>query len=151
MANQVVDKLNEILRHEWTGVAQYAQAGFLVSGLWREVYSSLFFDSAEESFKHAKLIGEKIVALGGVPTVERNPVRQSSDLEEMLQIAYTFETTAVQLYKEALALAESDRALVVLLEEILLEEQAGVDRLAQILQKRRVAAAAESKTRAQTG
>ena len=69
----IVDKLNDILRHEWTGVAQYAQAGFVVSGLWREVYSKMFYESAEESFGHAKRIGEKIAALGGVPSVERNP------------------------------------------------------------------------------
>ena len=30
---KVIDKLNEILRHEWTGVAQYSQAGFVVCGL----------------------------------------------------------------------------------------------------------------------
>src|SRR5512145_1473987 len=117
--NKVVDKLNDCLRHEWTGVAQYAQAGFVVSGLWREVYSDMFFDSAKESFGHAKTIGEKIVALGGLPTVERNPVQQSTDIEEMLRFSLEFETKAVQHYTEALELAESDRALVVLLENIL--------------------------------
>ena len=83
MSNQaIIDKLNDILRHEWTGVAQYAQAGFVIQGLWRVAYSKLFFESAEESFGHAKRIGEKIVALGGVPTVERNPIKQSDDLAE---------------------------------------------------------------------
>lgn len=150
-SNKLLDKLNEILRHEWTGVAQYAQAGFLVSGLWREVFSSMFFHGAEESFKHAKTIGEKIVALGGVPTVERNAVRQSSDLQELLEIAYAFETTAVQLYKEALELAEADRALVVLLENILLDEQDGVDKLAKIIEKHKVATQSPSKSKSKTG
>ncbi|GIW96537.1 MAG: bacterioferritin [Pirellulaceae bacterium] len=149
--SKLIEKLNDILRHEWTGVAQYAQAGFLVSGLWREVYSKMFFDAAEESFKHAKLIGEKIVALGGVPTVERNAVRQTNQLEEMLEMAYAFESAAVQLYKEALELAEHDRALVVLLEDILLEEQEGVDQLAKILNKLATQQAAATKGRARTG
>ena len=83
--NKIIDKLNDCLRHEWTGVAQYAQAGFVVAGLWREVYSGMFFDSAKESFGHAKQVGEKIVALGGVPTVERNPVKQTDDLQELLE------------------------------------------------------------------
>ena len=69
---KMIEQLNAILRHEWTGVAQYAQAGFVVTGLWREVYSKMFFDSATESFGHARKIGEKISALGGVPTIERN-------------------------------------------------------------------------------
>ncbi|GIW89896.1 MAG: bacterioferritin [Pirellulaceae bacterium] len=149
--SKLIEKLNDILRHEWTGVAQYAQAGFLVSGLWREVYSKMFFDAAEESFKHAKLIGEKIVALGGVPTVERNAIRQTNQLEEMLEMAYAFESAAVQLYTEALALAEHDRALVVLLEDILLEEQEGVDQLAKILNKLATQQSAATKGRARTG
>lgn len=134
MANtRIIDLLNGILRHEWTGVAQYAQAGFVVSGLWREVYSGMFHDNAEESFGHAKLIGDKIVALGGVPTVERNPVKQSNDIAEMLQFALEFESTAVKLYTEALQHCGDDRALEVFLEDILKEEQAGVDDISKLL------------------
>ena len=132
---KVIEKLNEILRHEWTGVAQYSQAGFVVSGLWREVYSEMFFENAKESFGHAKLIGDKIVALGAWPTVERNPVQQSSDLQEMLQQGLQFETAAVKLYNEALELSEGDRALVVFLEDILKEEQEGVDEFTKLLRE----------------
>jgi bacterioferritin len=138
---KIIDKLNECLRHEWTGVAQYAQAGFLVSGLWREVYSSMFFDSAKESFDHAKMVGEKIVALGGIPTAERNPIKQTSDLNEMLKAALEFESKAVKLYSEAIELAEGDRALVVFLENILEDEQDGVDTLSRILRDPQTVAA----------
>src|SRR6187431_3644584 len=106
--SKLLEKLNECLRHEWTGVAQYAQAGFVVSGLLREVYSDMFFDSAKESFGHAKQVGEKIAALGGVPTVERNPVKQSQDLNELLQNGLEFESKAVKIYTELLGLIEDD-------------------------------------------
>ena len=138
---KVIEKLNECLRHEWTGVAQYSQAGFLVAGLWREVYSDLFFDSAKESFGHARMVGEKIVALGGVPTVERNPIKQSEDVLEMLKAALEFETKAVKYYTEALALAEGDRALEVWLENLLDEEQEGVDKITRILRDPKAVAA----------
>jgi bacterioferritin len=131
----VISKLNDILRHEWTGVAQYSQAGFMVEGIWREVYADKFFDSAKESFQHAKLVGEKIVALGGVPSVERNPVQQSKDVKELLEFGLQFEAKAVQLYCEALDLAEGDRPLVIFLEDILKEEQEGVDELTKILRE----------------
>lgn len=137
-ASKAIDKLNECLRHEWTGVAQYAQAGFVVSGLWREVYSGMFYDSAKESFGHAKLVGEKIVAMGGIPTVERNPIKQTQDLNEMLQHALEFEQAAVRMYTDAIALSEEgdeDRALVVFLEDILKEEQDGVDELTRIIRQ----------------
>ena len=137
---KVIDKLNECLRHEWTGVAQYAQAGFVVAGLWREVYSDMFFDSAKESFGHAKKVGQKIVAMGGIPTVERNAVKQTQDLLELLNFAMEFESKAVKLYTEALGLATGDRALEVFIENILEEEQDGVDTLTRILRDPRAVA-----------
>jgi bacterioferritin len=138
---KVIDKMNEALRHEWTGVAQYAQAGFVVGGLWREVYSEKFHDDAKESFKHAKEIGDKIVALGGVPTVERNPVKQSQDLMELLQNGLEFESKAVRVYTELLGLIEDDRAFTVFIENILEEEQAGVDEYNRILRGQKATSA----------
>ena len=138
-AKKVINKLNDILRHEWTGVAQYSQAGFVITGLWREVYSGVFFENAEESFGHARLIGDKIVALGGVPTIERNSVQQTNDIGEMLQNSLDFESAAVRLYNEALTLADDDRALVVFLEDILKEEQDGVDDFTKLLRDRSTA------------
>lgn len=149
--SKVIDRLNDILRHEWTGVAQYAQAGFVVSGLWREVYSKMFFDSATESFGHAKQIGDKIVALGGVPTIERNPVKQTDNLSELLHHAHEFESKAVKLYTEALALAEDNRPLVVLLEDILLQEQDGVEHIEKLLREQKGAAAAMGTAAAKAG
>ncbi len=137
MDNQkVIDKLNDILRHEWTGVAQYAQAGFVISGLWREVYAEMFMENAEESFGHAKLVGDKISAMGGIPTVERNPIQQSQDLQEILKYSLEFESKAVTMYTEALELAEDDRALTVFLEDILKEEQEGVEEFTKIIRDR---------------
>lgn len=143
---QVIEKMNEALRHEWTGVAQYAQAGFVVPGLWREVYSDKFYDDAKESFKHAQLVGEKIVALGGVPTVERNPVKQSQDLMEMLQNGFEFESKAVKIYTELLGLIADDRAFTVFIEDILKQEQEGVDEYARILRGQTMSAASTPKS-----
>jgi bacterioferritin len=150
---KAIDKLNEGLRHEWTGVAQYSQAGFLVSGTWREVYAGKFFDDAKESFGHAHDVGEKIVALGGVPTVERGQIKQSDKLEELLQNALEFEQKAVKIYTEAIKIAEDigDRALVVFLENILEDEQEGVDEYAKILREPGAGAASKKKSSSKAG
>lgn len=131
----VIDQLNEILKHEWTGVAQYSQAGFIIEGVWREVYAEKFLGDAEESFGHAKLIGDKISALGGVPTVLRNEVKQSRDLREVLEYSLAFEAKAVEMYTNAIELAEGNRALVVFLEDILKDEQEGVDEYTKLLRE----------------
>jgi bacterioferritin len=129
----IIDQLNEILKHEWTGVAQYSQAGFIVEGIWREVYAEKFLEDASESFGHAKLVGDKIVALGGVPVVLRNEVKQSRDLREILEFSLAFEAKAVQMYDQAIDLAEGNRALVIFLEDILKDEQQGVDEYTKLL------------------
>lgn len=152
MDQAVIDKLNEILKHEWTGVAQYSQAAFVVTGLYREVYNEVFLDSAKESFGHAQLIGQKIATLGGVPTIERNQVKQTDCLYEMLQNALAFESTAVEKYQEALALVDGkNRPLVVLLEDVLLQEQEGVDQFTMILKDPAIAAQAKSGSAAKAG
>ena len=131
----IVDQLNEILKHEWTGVAQYSQASFIIEGIWREVYADRFEQDAKESFKHAQLIGNKISSLGGVPVAQRNEIRQSKNLSEILQYSLEFEAKAVEMYNTALELAEGDRALVIFLEDILLDEQEGVDEYTKLLRQ----------------
>ncbi len=130
---KAVKKLNEILSHEWTGFAQYCQQAFVVQGVWREVYSTMFQESADECVTHARLVGDKIVALGGVPTIERNKVHQTDNLEEMLKNSHQFEKDAVAHYAKALEICADDRPLVVLLEDLILEEQAGVDEIGKLL------------------
>ena len=134
---RLLDLLNEILKHEWTGVAQYSQAGFVIEGPWREVYADKFLGDAKESFGHAQLVGDKIVALGGVPTVERNAVRQSRQLREILEYSREFEAKAVEMYSAAIELAEEHgtRSLIIFLEDILKEEQEGVDEYTKLLRE----------------
>lgn len=131
----LIDHLNEILKHEWTGVAQYSQAGFIVEGIWREVFVDKFFDDAKESFGHAKLVGNKIVSLGGVPVATRNEVKQSRDLQEVLNFSLAFEAKAVEMYSVAIKMAEElgARPLVIFLEDILKDEQEGVEEYTKLL------------------
>jgi len=148
MSNQaVIDHLNEILKHEWTGVAQYSQASFIVEGVWREVYAEKFIDDAKESFGHAQQIGDKIVALGGVPVATRNEIRQSRDLNEVLQFSLEFESKAVEMYGKAIELAGDNKALVVFLEDILVDEQEGVDEYTKLLRNSAGAAAGTGSSR----
>lgn len=136
MNNQaVIDQLNECLKHEWTGVAQYTQAAFIIEGMWREVYADKFLGDAKESFGHAQLVGNKIVALGGVPSVLRNEVKQSRDIREVLEFSHAFESKAVEMYSKAIDLAEGNRPLVIFLEDILNDEQDGVDEYAKLLRE----------------
>lgn len=149
----VIDHLNEILKHEWTGVAQYSQASFIVEGIWREVFSGKFEGDAKESFGHAKLVGGKIVSLGGVPVVTRNEVKQSRDLTEVLKFSLAFESKAVEMYQQAIIMADElgDRPLIIFLEDILKDEQEGVDEYSKLLRESPAQTISASAPKRQTG
>lgn len=138
---KLVEKLNEILKWEYAGLIQYTQYSFLIQDLWREVYAPMFRESGKEGLKHAHLIGDKIVALGGVTAVERGEVKVTTDLHEMLQNSLEMELRHVQLYTEALDLLNPhDVGLRNLLEEICQDEQDGADHMAKLLNKPELAA-----------
>src|SRR3712207_5280570 len=102
MANtELIDSLNRVLSLELAGIIQYMQHSFLVTGQEREVFRKFFRDLSEESQDHATLLGDKIVALGGVPTVEPGEIRQSTDLSEMLRRDLELERTAMEAYVAA--------------------------------------------------
>lgn len=147
---RLIEKLNEILRWEYAGMIQYTQFSFVVRGPLREVYHEFFRDNGEEALKHAHRVGDKIVALGGVTTVERAEVKQSLDLNEMLEYSLQMEQKHVQLYTEALDMLEPhDVALRNMMEELCMEEQAGADHLEKILEKRELIAAGATAKAAQ--
>ncbi len=147
----MIDKLNEILRWEYSGLVQYTQFSFVVQGPLREVYHEFFRENGEEALQHAHKVGDKIVALGGVPTVERGEVKQSTDLTEMLEYSLEVESLQVRLYTEALdLLSPRDVALRVVLEDICKEEQDGVDHLEKILQKRELTAGGQARPQQKT-
>jgi bacterioferritin len=130
---QVIDALNRLLSLEWAGSIQYLQHSFLVHGLWRESYKSFFTSRADECRDHAKKLGEKIVALGGLPTVEPGPIKQSRELEEMLQQDLELERTALAAYNDALKVAKDDVALRLMMETFIEEETRGVEDLEKCL------------------
>lgn len=149
---QMIEKLNEILRWEYAGLIQYTQFSFVVQDTWREVYYEFFRSNGKEALKHAHQVGDKIVALGGVPTVERAEVKQAMDLNQMLEYSYEMENKHVELYTAALELCgERDVALRVLLEDICLDEQQGADHLGKILKKQKLTAVEKPKSHSKTG
>jgi bacterioferritin (cytochrome b1) len=84
-ANTKVEALNEILSLEYAAFHQYTQHSLLVQGLDRYDFKPFFEEQAEGSYKHALLIGSKVVSYGGVPVIEAGPIEQSTDLLQMLE------------------------------------------------------------------
>ncbi len=119
----VIEALNKAVALEHAACIQYKQHALLVRGLWRKVYAEFFLEESRTSQEHAYKFGPKVVALGGVPTIEvGTAVRQSLDLEEMLRQDLALERQAKQAYLDALALSDDDVALRTMLEDQIEDE-----------------------------
>jgi bacterioferritin len=127
---RVIDALNKTVALENAAMLQYKQHALLVRGLWRKVFADFFASESHNALDHARKFGHKIVAMGGVPTVEVGAtVRQSLDVEEMLRQDLALERQAMQAYIAAHALAEEDIALRNMLEDQIEQEQHDIEEL----------------------
>ena len=153
MANtELIDGLNRALGLELAGVIQYMQHSFLVTGQEREVFRKFFRDMSEESRDHAELLGDKIVALGGVPTVEPGDIRQSTDLTEMLRQDLELERAAMEAYVAAWkACTDAELGTRFLLEERISEEQRHIEEFEKLTNERRANVTKERITLRQVG
>jgi bacterioferritin len=153
MASQeLIDNLNRALSMELAAVIQYMQHSFLVTGPEREVYRSYFRKQGEESHDHAETLGDKIVALGGVPTVEPAMIRQSTDLAEMLRQDLALEREAMEAYMAAWeACQDNERPTRFQLEERIYQEQLHIDELEKLTSERKANVTTEKITLRQVG
>lgn len=134
---ELVENLNNALSLELAGVIQYSQHSYLVTGVLREVYKKFFRDQSAEAQEHAESLGDKIVALGGIPTVEPAIIRQSVDLEEMLKMDLQLERDAIAAYMAAWASCDDiDLPQKFWLEERISEEQQHIEELEKLTSER---------------
>jgi len=142
---KLIENLNKALSLELSGVIQYTQHSFLVTGIEREVYREFFRALAREAHDHVEIWGDKLVALGGIPTVEPAMIRQSTDLQEMLEQGLELERDAMKAYKAAWSACNEEEELATkfLLEEQIAEEQKHIEELEKLTSERRANAGKE--------
>jgi bacterioferritin len=129
----VIDALNKALALEWAGSIQYLHHGFLVHGLHREVYEQFFAARSTECRDHAALLGKKITALGGLPTIEPAPIKQGFEVEEMLLQDLELERAALTAYQDTLKVVKDDVALRHMLETLVETETTSVEDTEKLL------------------
>jgi len=129
----LIERLNTVLSWELAGTIQYLQGAALVTGPMRPVYADFLQEGSKEARGHAEDVASRIVALGGVPTVEPAAIRTSTSLEGILDNALALEEAALAAWEAALE--ASDGAALGIgfwIEEMIAEEQEHVDELRKI-------------------
>ncbi|MBO0722310.1 MAG: ferritin-like domain-containing protein [Blastocatellia bacterium] len=134
----VIESLNMVLSLEYSAMIQYNQHRFLLTGKDRLVFADYFRDLSKEAHAHVNRLGDKIVALGGVPTVEPGVIHQATSLAEMLKQDLELEREALAAYLKAWEAAEGDRSLRFWLEDIIREEQLHIDEQEKLTSEREI-------------
>lgn len=148
----LIDNLNRALGLELAGVIQYMQHSFLVTGAERELYRPFFRAQSNEAHVHAETIGDKIVALGGVPTVEPAMIRQATELSGMLQQDLALEREAMSAYMAAWdSCQDAELPTRFMLEERIAEEQIHIEELEKLTSERTASITSEKITLRQVG
>src|SRR6266542_1691429 len=152
MANhdELIKILNEAIALEYTAVVQYNQHSMLVTGRDKRLFEDFFKDSAKESLSHAKMWGDRIVYLGGIPKPQVGAIRQSTNLMEMLQLDLEVEEKAVEIYSRAHKACTHEPTLY-MLENHILDEDKDVEELKKLLGKVKVASVRSTELKVASG
>ena len=132
---QMIEKLNEDLANELSAIIQYLTYAAKATGPYRPQLAQFFLGEVADEQMHAQFLANKIVALGGEPTTEPNPVPAAGDNRAMLEAVLAAERRAVKIYEERARHAEAfgDKGLAVQLEDMVRDESQHAEETERIL------------------
>ncbi len=128
--------LNEAIARELQVSVQYMWQNVLARGIRGLMIKDEFRKIAITEMKHAEAIAERLVYLGGRPTIEPAPIIIGNTLVEMLQQDKKDEEGAIELYKHIIGMArgEKDEITEKLFIEILADEEKHHDIFTSLLE-----------------
>lgn len=135
MADKILKKLDEILEMEISGVSRYLHYSLMITGPNRIPIVKFFRDQAQEALNHASIVGEKITALGGHPSLRSKPVPETNKhgVLEILSESLEFERQGLQLYKDLLDIVGDNVALEELARSFIRLEQEHIEEVEKML------------------
>ncbi len=128
-------ELNKALSTEYQAVVMYTTYAAAVQGPYRLELRAFFRSEIPDELGHALFLADKVVALGGYPSVEPAEVPRASDAKEMLRNVRDAEQEAITTYKRLVASAEEmgEKGLAIHLESMLEDETGHFEEVDKIL------------------
>jgi len=131
---KIIETLNNAIMEELTAIFQYLQHHYLAKGLESPSVSQLFKELSIEEMKHAYDLSERVVALGGIPTIKVNPIKVPQKLMDMIRQNRDDEIRAVELYRKYIKDVGDDVVTRRMLEEILADEEEFLAKLEALIE-----------------
>ncbi len=132
---KLIDNLNDDLANELSAIIQYITYAAKATGPYRPQLSQFFLAEVADEQQHAQYLANKIVAFGGEPTTEPNPVPMAKTNQEMLEAVLAAEKQAIKDYTQRAKEAEEfgDKGLAVQLEDMVRDESEHSEETERIL------------------
>ena len=132
---ELTKRLNEDLAGELGAIIQYLTYAAKATGPYRPQLAQFFLAEVVDEQAHAQFLANKIVALGGEPTMQPRAVQTAKTNREMLQAVLEAERRAVADYTQRAKDAEAfgDKGLVVQLEDMVRDESTHSEETERIL------------------
>jgi bacterioferritin len=129
--------LNEDLAYEYAAVITYRTYASSVQGRARLELRQFFEGEIPDELGHAQILADRIVALGGTPTVEPAEVKTASTAREMLQNALQDEIDTIERYVTRRKQAEElgHHGIVVDLDDLIRDESNHRDEIRMVLER----------------
>ena len=131
----LIDALNLDRAFELGAIIQYMGHHYEAEGAESPAIIEEFKSSAKDEMKHAELLGERVVYLGGVPIQKPTPVKRGGKLLQMVKEDLNAEYGAIERYKKHIKLCEKlgDSTTRLMLEGILTDEEKHADNWETVL------------------
>jgi bacterioferritin len=106
--HEIIALLKRAQASEWASFLQYWHHYFMASDIHSKEVQDVFKDHAKDEFEHARMFGDRIQQLGGVPCdspeeIQRltpTPVEYDHDLRSMMEADLIGERQAIDFYDE---------------------------------------------------
>ncbi|HEX8696876.1 MAG TPA: ferritin-like domain-containing protein [Longimicrobium sp.] len=133
--SELIDGMNEDLSAEYQAVVLYRTYAAMVAGPYRQQLRAFFEGEIPDELGHAAFLADKIVALGGTPTVHVPPVPIARDAREMLENALQAEVDTIERYTKRIQQADAcgEISIRVQLENLIVDESSHRDDIRRML------------------
>jgi bacterioferritin len=133
----LIDNLNDDLATEYQAVIMYTTYSAQVKGPFRLPLVEFLQGEIPDEQGHAQFLADKIVALGGVPTTDPDPVPPAETPKEMLERIMEAENKAVKGYikRSEEARDVGQVGLAVQLEDMVVDETGHYEETKKLLEE----------------
>ena len=133
---KIIQMMNEGLEMEYASQIQYLTQAAITTGPYAEGLIARFEEIASDETEHAKILRQRIAALGGTPTTKVGKIQIHKDSLQAVKINLKYERDTVAFYRKLINLIPHDEVILYeSIEHVLQDSQEHVEELERVVSK----------------